>query len=152
MVPRQFQILTIIPLSANGKINHKALPRITTNPESGNSSYQAPTTSLEKTIIVIWEDLLQVQQVGLLDNFFQLGGSSLQAIQLLGRLRQEGYPDLTIAQLFESLTPASQAELLLSLNSASDEISSIKKVEREKEQSLSDQEVEAQLRALLEEK
>lgn len=152
MVPRQFQILTTIPLSANGKINHKALPRITTNPESGNSSYQAPTTSLERKIIVIWEDLLQVQQVGLLDNFFQLGGSSLQAIQLLGRLRQEGYPDLTIAQLFESLTPASQAELLLSLNSASDEISSIKKVEREKEQSLSDQEVEAQLRALLEEK
>ncbi len=151
MVPRQFQILTTIPLSANGKINHKALPRITTNPESSTSSYQAPATSLEKTIVVIWEDLLQVQQIGLLDNFFQLGGSSLQAIQLLGRLRQEGYPDLTIAQLFESLTPASQAELLLSLKSASDEISSIKKVEREKEQSLSDQEVEAQLRALLEE-
>ena len=147
MVPHRFQILPALPLSANGKVDHKALPQPTTTTES--NSYLAPSTSLEKTITSIWQELLQLPRVGMADNFFQLGGSSLQAIQLLSSLRNEGYPTLTIAQLFEALTPAAQTDLLLSLEADPAKPVEIQRVERE-QSDLSDDVVEKQLRALLE--
>ena len=144
MVPRRFQILPSLPLSPNGKIDRNALPELEAAEET---TFVAPQTDLEKKVTGIWQDLLEVPQVGLTDHFFQLGGNSLQAIQLLGKLRQEGYPSLTIAQLFEALTPSSQVKLLQDLPSAEEE--AIPAVSRSEGEEMSDDEVEAQLRKLL---
>jgi aryl carrier-like protein len=144
MVPRRFQILHSLPLSANGKIDRDALPELEAPKET---TFVAPRTNLEKTVTGIWQDLLELPQVGLNDHFFQLGGNSLQAIQLLGKLRQEGYPSLTIAQLFGALTPSAQVKLLQELPSAEEE--AIPTVSRSEDEERSDDEVEAQLRKLL---
>ena len=149
MVPRRFQILDTLPLSANGKVDRNALPL----PQAtGISNYVAPRTDLENTIVGLWQDLLDIDQVGIRDDFFQLGGNSLQAIQLLGQLRKACHPALTMEHLFGALTPAAQAELIDTLELAVQE-DSITRVARGEDPldigQLSDEEVEKQLNKLL---
>ncbi|MEM9446198.1 MAG: amino acid adenylation domain-containing protein [Verrucomicrobiota bacterium] len=148
MVPRHFQIISKIPLSPNGKVNHKALPAPL---GSNQENYVSPQTTLEKTVAAHWEQLLGVEKVGLHDNFFQLGGNSLQAIQLLSLLRNEGYPNLTITNLFNALTPADQVQLLTSLEPSlliEQKIQRVDRVDTEVS-NLSDENVDAALRKLL---
>ncbi|MEO0768565.1 MAG: amino acid adenylation domain-containing protein, partial [Cyanobacteria bacterium J06649_4] len=113
MVPTRYQILGSLPLTANGKVDRKALPL----PNFGASSdtgteYVAPTTPIEKTITNLWQTLLDAEKVGIHDNFFEVGGNSLTAMQLLSQLQNSFSVELTIAQLFGALTPAEQANLV----------------------------------------
>ena len=73
MVPSAFMALDALPLSANGKLDRKALPAF----EDKTAEDTQPSTELEKTLVRIWEHVLQVSQVGVRDNFFELGGDSL---------------------------------------------------------------------------
>ena len=113
MVPTRYQILGSLPLTANGKVDRKALPvpnfgaRLDTSTE-----YVAPTTQAEKTITNLWQTLLETERVGIHDNFFEVGGNSLTAMQLLSQLQNSFSVELTIAQLFGALTPAEQAKLV----------------------------------------
>ncbi|MFJ2387383.1 amino acid adenylation domain-containing protein [Pseudomonas koreensis] len=87
LLPAAFVRLDALPLTANGKIDRKALPE----PEHGawlSREYEAPQGAVETALAQIWIDVLNVEQVGRQDNFFELGGHSLLAVSLIERMRQ----------------------------------------------------------------
>ncbi|UCH98508.1 MAG: amino acid adenylation domain-containing protein, partial [Candidatus Aminicenantes bacterium] len=87
MVPSFFVHLDKIPLTPNGKIDRKALPA----PEiKAGDNYEPPRSELEERLVEIWQEVLGVEQVGINDNFFQLGGHSLKAIQIVSLFEKEG--------------------------------------------------------------
>ncbi|SDL19260.1 non-ribosomal peptide synthase domain TIGR01720/amino acid adenylation domain-containing protein, partial [Pseudomonas delhiensis] len=88
MVPAQWLALEQMPLSPNGKLDRKALPK----PDAtvAQADYVAPRNEVEQRLAAIWQDLLGLPQVGLDDNFFALGGDSIVAIQVVSRARQAG--------------------------------------------------------------
>ncbi|MBT2375191.1 non-ribosomal peptide synthetase [Pseudomonas fluorescens] len=88
MVPTHLVVLDSMPLTANGKLDRRALPQ--PDPEANRQHYVAPRNELEQTLAAIWCAVLNVQQVGLEDNFFELGGDSILSIQVVSRARQAG--------------------------------------------------------------
>src|SRR6185436_3771518 len=90
MIPHLFLLLDHLPLSANGKVDRSALP----TPERAQAASErpdvAPRNPLEETLAQIWRDVLQLEKVSIHDNFFDLGGHSLSAIQFATRLHQLG--------------------------------------------------------------
>ncbi|MCS4312388.1 amino acid adenylation domain-containing protein/non-ribosomal peptide synthase protein (TIGR01720 family) [Pseudomonas sp. BIGb0381] len=88
MVPAHLIVLDSMPLTANGKLDRRALPQ--PDPEANRQHYVAPRNELESTLASIWCAVLNVQQVGLDDNFFELGGDSILSIQVVSRARQAG--------------------------------------------------------------
>ncbi|SOS34926.1 peptide synthetase [Pseudomonas syringae group genomosp. 3] len=85
MVPIYFVFLDVMPLTANGKLDRRALPK--PDVSQSQQGYVAPRTEFEQRLAALWEQVLQVEQVGLNDNFFALGGHSLLAVSLAGRIR-----------------------------------------------------------------
>ncbi len=100
MVPGVFLLLDRLPLSANGKVDRKALPRPGT-PVAATSEPPALSRPWEKWIAALWCELLGLEAVRADDNFFALGGDSVRAIRVLGRLRQLGV-ELSPRELFEA--------------------------------------------------
>ncbi|WP_212625269.1 non-ribosomal peptide synthetase [Pseudomonas sp. PP3] len=88
MVPTHLILLASMPLTANGKLDRRALPA--PDPELNRQQYVAPGNELEITLAQIWCEVLNVAQVGLNDNFFELGGDSILSIQVVSRARQQG--------------------------------------------------------------
>jgi len=112
MVPAAFVTLEKIPLTPNGKVDHRALPAPEyTRPEL-EQAYAAPRTSVEQALADIWAEVLGVKQVGINDNFFQLGGHSLLAVRLFVRIRKWAGVDLPLAILFRSPTVRGLAEII----------------------------------------
>jgi len=109
MVPTRYQILDTLPLTANGKVDRRALPAPHLD---STTNYIAPTNPTEEIITHLWETVLETHPVGIHDNFFEVGGNSLTAMQLLSQLQNTFEVELTIAQLFGALTPAKQAEMV----------------------------------------
>jgi amino acid adenylation domain-containing protein/non-ribosomal peptide synthase protein (TIGR01720 family) len=111
MSPSVFVVLESMPLTANGKIDRRALPRPETNGSAGG--YVAPRTAVEEILCDIWAEALGVERVGVEDNFFELGGDSILSIQVIAKARQAGL-QLTPRQFFERQTIAELAELACS--------------------------------------
>ncbi|WP_460122160.1 non-ribosomal peptide synthetase [Pseudomonas sp. S2_C03] len=88
MVPAHLILLAGMPLTANGKLDRRALPA--PDLELNRRHYVAPSNALELTLAQIWCEVLNVTQVGLHDNFFELGGDSILSIQVVSRARQQG--------------------------------------------------------------
>lgn len=88
MVPAHLIVLASMPLTANGKLDRRALPE--PDPEANRQAYVAPRSELEHSLASIWCAVLNVEQVGLDDNFFELGGDSILSIQVVSRARQAG--------------------------------------------------------------
>ncbi|WP_424489422.1 amino acid adenylation domain-containing protein, partial [Pseudomonas sp.] len=89
LVPSAYVRLDALPLTANGKLDRKALP----DPDQTalvSRGYEAPQGDVETTLAGIWAEVLQVEQVGRHDHFFELGGHSLLAVSLIERMRQVG--------------------------------------------------------------
>ncbi|MDO3682129.1 non-ribosomal peptide synthetase, partial [Paenibacillus ehimensis] len=104
MVPSYFVQLEQMPLTPNGKIDRKALPA----PEEslrGGAAYAKPRTAMEQTLVSVWQAVLGTDRIGILDNFFDLGGDSIKAIQVASRLLQSGYR-LEMKNLFAHPTVA----------------------------------------------
>ncbi|NUT79699.1 non-ribosomal peptide synthetase [Pseudomonas brassicacearum] len=101
MVPAHLILLASMPLTANGKLDRRALPL--PDPELNRQHYVAPSNALEQTLAAIWCDVLNVGQVGLNDNFFELGGDSILSIQVVSRARQQGI-HFTPRDLFQHQT------------------------------------------------
>ncbi|MGV6396015.1 amino acid adenylation domain-containing protein [Pseudomonas caspiana] len=100
MVPAHLIFLPNLPLTANGKLDRKALPQPDARHLQGE--YVAPHTELEQQIAAIWQDVLKLERVGLTDNFFELGGHSLLVIKVVSRLQLELGLQLTPQQLFQA--------------------------------------------------
>lgn len=103
MVPATFTVLDALPLNANGKLDRERLPE----PAGALEPAQVPpATDTERRIVGIWRDLLNVDvaAIGRRDSFFRLGGSSLQATQLLSRIRDAFYLTLDPRELFTHAT------------------------------------------------
>ncbi|NEW09308.1 amino acid adenylation domain-containing protein, partial [Paenibacillus sp. SYP-B3998] len=99
MIPSYFVQLAQMPLSANGKLDRKALPMPEGSIHTGGE-YVAPRTELEKTLAAVWQAVLGAERVGVTDHFFELGGDSIKSIQVSSRLHQAGYK-LEIRDLFK---------------------------------------------------
>jgi amino acid adenylation domain-containing protein len=104
MVPSNFVTLPVFPLSPNGKVDRNALEAIRQEMEKANRVYVPPRTEQEKLIADIWSNLLQVEQVGIRDDFFELGGTSIVAMQIMARLERETGKHLPLAGLFTANT------------------------------------------------
>ncbi|MEU9096724.1 non-ribosomal peptide synthase/polyketide synthase [Streptomyces sp. NPDC048361] len=104
MLPAAFVTVPRLPLTSNGKVDHRKLPE----PDwtaGGDSAYRAPAGEIEQTLADIWADLLGVERVGVDDNFFMLGGDSILSIQVVSRARAAGVA-LTPRDLFRHPTVA----------------------------------------------
>jgi amino acid adenylation domain-containing protein len=110
MLPAVFVLLEALPLTANGKIDRRALP-VTTN-SIDISTFVPPRTPVEEVIANIWTEILNQQQVSIHDNFFELGGHSLLGTQVISRLCEAFQVELPLRSLFESPTVASMAEYI----------------------------------------
>jgi len=100
MIPADFVLLDTLPLTGSGKVDRRALPA----PESGGArfaaAYVAPRTTAEQTIAAVWQSVLGRDRVGIDDNFFEVGGSSLLLVQIHARLREALGREVTMVQLF----------------------------------------------------
>ncbi|MGE7994420.1 amino acid adenylation domain-containing protein, partial [Pseudomonas sp. NPDC089554] len=110
MVPSQLLFIERMPLSPNGKLERKALPK--PDASQAQKAYVAPRTELEQRIATIWQDVLKLERVGLNDNFFELGGHSLLATQVRSRIRQQLDLDIALRTLFEHSTLAAFCQAL----------------------------------------
>ncbi|HYW19648.1 MAG TPA: amino acid adenylation domain-containing protein [Nodularia sp. (in: cyanobacteria)] len=107
MIPSAFMLIKSLPLTANGKVDRKALPI----PVIGKlESFIAPRTPVEEVLTGIWAELLGLQRVSVEDNFFELGGHSLQLTQLVVRVREAFQINLPLSILFETPTVSGLAE------------------------------------------
>jgi amino acid adenylation domain-containing protein len=100
MVPSAFVFLEELPLTANRKLDRRALPE----PEYQVEQFIEPQTPLQRQLATIWQDVLGVERVGLESNFFELGGHSLMATQLIARVRDKFKINLPLVKVFESPT------------------------------------------------
>ncbi len=99
MIPSAFVELEALPLTANGKVDRKALP----DPVRLQEKRTGPRTSLEAQLVGLWEQVLDVRGIGVRDNFFELGGHSLLAVRLFARL-EKLFGVLPISMLFQAPT------------------------------------------------
>ena len=114
MIPKAFVILDSLPLTANGKVDHYALKAVDTQSHSIDKAFIAPRTATESTLAKIWAEVLNVEHIGIHDNFFDLGGNSLLAIRLLDQINKQFERDVPLSYLFLNQTIESLAIALYS--------------------------------------
>jgi len=110
MIPATLTPLPQLPLTSSGKLDHRALPP----PATTTPTQQPPSTPTEHTLATIWADLLHTNPTTITrtDNFFTIGGSSLQGTQLISRVRDALYVELDPRQLFTNPLLGQLAELI----------------------------------------
>lgn len=107
MLPSAILCLPELPLTSNGKVDWRALPAPDRTKEASQETFVPPRNALEKTLAEIWSEVLNVEQVGIYDNFFDLGGHSLMATKVITRICRIYQIPLSVHVLFEALTIAS---------------------------------------------
>ncbi|HBO3601042.1 TPA: non-ribosomal peptide synthase/polyketide synthase [Pseudomonas aeruginosa] len=108
MLPAHLLFLACMPLTPNGKLDRKALPKPSADQQQRD--YQAPRSEVERQLATIWAEVLKLEQVGLADNFFEIGGDSIISLQVVSRARQLGI-HFTPKMLFEAQTIGALAPL-----------------------------------------
>jgi amino acid adenylation domain-containing protein len=110
MVPSGFVFLNALPLSANGKVDRRAL--LDYSISNLQNAYIAPRNEIEQQLTDIWQEFLGVEQIGIYDNFFELNGDSLLATQIISRLYKTFQIELPISSLLETPTVAAISEYI----------------------------------------
>ncbi|MCI5222655.1 MAG: non-ribosomal peptide synthetase, partial [Candidatus Electrothrix sp. AR4] len=108
MIPASFTALEKLPLSPNGKIDRRALPE----PNWGGSPTEAPRTSTEQRLSCIWSNVLKRSDIGIHDNFFDIGGNSILAMTLLNQIEKNFVTTLSLITLFQAQTISQQADII----------------------------------------
>lgn len=110
MVPSYFHLLEKLPLTPNGKIDRRALPA--PDRSRSSSTRTAPANRVEEQLVEIWKSVLAVDEVGVNDNFFEIGGHSLLAVRLVTEIEKVLGQKLPLVSLFHNTTIESLAEVL----------------------------------------
>jgi hypothetical protein len=131
MIPAYYVQLDELPLSPNGKLDRKSLPA----PEAqalSRREYKAPETATERLLVEVWSEVLKLpaEQIGVHDNFFQLGGHSLSATRVVARLREQLQAEIALRKLFEHPVLANLAAYMATLESGSTGQSVLQPVDR----------------------
>jgi amino acid adenylation domain-containing protein len=113
MVPAAFVELDAFPLTPAGKIDRKALPAPDRNCGHTQRQFVPPQTPIESDLAAIWREVFRTENISVEDNFFDLGGHSLTAVQLIVRMRGQFGVDLPLTSLFEAPTIRGLAEVVL---------------------------------------
>ncbi|HKP51511.1 MAG TPA: amino acid adenylation domain-containing protein [Chloroflexia bacterium] len=156
MVPSAFVQMEKLPLTANGKVDRRALPAPELGRAEGDAEYVAPRNPVEETVAAIWVSVLGIERVGVHDSFFEVGGHSLAATQVVSRVREALRVELPLRRLFETPTIEGLAEAITEIQSdVSAEIPAISRASAEEWgefpdiEGLSDEEVDALLREMM---
>jgi amino acid adenylation domain-containing protein len=112
MVPSDFVVTSRFPLTPQGKVDRRGLPAPDRNRADLDSTYLAPQNKAQEVLVTIWEEILGVKGIGVNDNFFDLGGNSLQAADFMNRLQEIGGEFVHIVTLFDHPTVADLAVFL----------------------------------------
>ena len=110
MVPSVFVPLERLPLTPNGKVDRAALPDPDTARGAARGSFEAPRSPVEDLLALIWAEVLQLERVGIHENFFDLGGHSLLATRVVSRIRDAFGVDVPLRSLFGNPTIAGVAQ------------------------------------------
>lgn len=113
MIPSFYIRMDQFPLSANGKINRKSLPLPDVHTRD-EVEYVKPSNDIEFRLTAIWQEILGVQQVGVQDNFFSLGGHSLRAAQLVMKIHEAFHISISLKEVFQSPTIKQLADQIAS--------------------------------------
>jgi amino acid adenylation domain-containing protein len=111
IVPSTLVFLDALPLTSNGKVDRHALPEPAYRREQ-EDGFVAPRTELEEIVAGIWAEILKLEKIGVHDNFFDAGGHSLMAMQVVSRMMQVFQFKLSVKSLFESPTIAQMMPLI----------------------------------------
>jgi amino acid adenylation domain-containing protein len=157
MVPSAVVTLDALPLTANGKVDRKALPVPDLTQVDDAEQYVAARTPVEAALVEIWEEVLGVERPGIHQNFFDLGGHSLLAMMVVSRLREVCQVELPLRAIFEAPTVAELAEHVVGAQGAEHEsVAGIVRLDAENEEQLlenldqlSDEQVELLLSGML---
>jgi len=112
MIPSAFVVLDAMPLTPGRKIDRRALPNLTGIRPDLDAAFVPPRNSMEKSIAAIWEQVLDLEQIGVHDNFFDLGGHSLLMAQVYDRLQKVVDKKISMVELLEYPTISSLARFL----------------------------------------
>ncbi|MCP4157103.1 MAG: amino acid adenylation domain-containing protein [bacterium] len=112
MIPGHFIRLEQFPVTATGKVDRKKLPLPKTQREQLGTTYTPPKTEKEKAIAAIWQETLNTDKVGIHDNFFDLGGTSLDIVRLGNHLKETLQKEIKLVTLFEYPTIATFTQYL----------------------------------------
>ncbi len=112
MIPSAFVRLEALPLTPNGKVDRNALPEADGAGGDELEPYVAPRSELERLVAGVWREVLEVERVGVHDNFFNLGGHSLLLLRVNGRLREALGAELPVVEMFKHPTVSALAERL----------------------------------------
>ncbi len=126
MLPSSWIFLADFPLTPNGKVDRKSLPELDHHRPELSSTYVAPRRPIEDLLATIWAQILDIEQIGIYDNLFDLGGDSLSCVKITARVQQVGL-SVTPKQLFQHQTIDRLVVALLAHQSSSTQV---KKIER----------------------
>ena len=118
MVPQHFVELDAIPLLPNGKLNRAGLPAASAY--SVGTRLRAPRNNMENRLADMWREILGIEELGIADDFFDLGGHSMLAVRLVGRIRDELAAPCTLPMLFRNPTIEQLARALLCIERPED--------------------------------
>jgi len=144
MIPNAFVFLEVFPLTPNGKINRWGLPTPDHNQQQSGVEFVEPRTDTEREIATIWSEVLRLNQVGIYDNFFALGGHSLFATQVISRLKETFEIEFSFRYFFDNPTINQLAERVIIQQLEQSESDALAQILGEIDQ-LSDEEVAQQL-------
>jgi len=122
MVPNFIIILDELPMLSNGKVNRRALPEPEMNRDNLNLEYIEPRNDCEKLILGIWKSVLEIETIGVQDDFFDLGGHSLMATQIVSRIRNLFGIDVSLRTFFEGSTIGKLSNFIMSQPLAGEKI------------------------------
>ncbi|HWX40676.1 MAG TPA: phosphopantetheine-binding protein, partial [Blastocatellia bacterium] len=112
MIPSSIVVLDSLPLTANGKVDRKSLAARKLPEPASPATFVPPRTELESTIAAVWREVLELDEVGVTDNFFDIGGQSVLMLQVYGKLQKQLKKDLVITDFFRLPTISSLTEHL----------------------------------------
>ncbi|WP_244214939.1 phosphopantetheine-binding protein [Amycolatopsis thermalba] len=142
MVPARVVVLDALPLTANGKVDRRA---VAAHWQASADSYVAPETPVEQVLAKVWAEVLQVDRVGRDDPFFALGGDSVLATMIVGRLREAlDTSEVSVRTLFSSLTVGAMAARLVADQAVPGRLEQVAEIYLEVD-ALSEEDLNAQL-------